>query len=219
MNNNTNNELIINMNSELEFNIGALEDTSIKDRRKRKTQTAVEKALISLLHQKPIEEISISELAEKADINRKTFYNNYQSIDDVLHGIDRKMSKYIYSKLPERITINNENEILPLLLELTKIMAPFKDILYQITMHRGSFIMMEQIQKLLRPYIEKSLSSYEIEPIIADYINQCVANELSTIYFEWFKKDNLSNKQVATLAYNIVIAIIRLDNYKNILKI
>ena len=78
------------------------------DRRKRKTRIAIENALLELMQDKPISSISISELSEAADINRKTFYNNYDSIDDVIKGINQKLSMRIFSSLPDKITIHNE---------------------------------------------------------------------------------------------------------------
>ena len=43
-----------------------------------KTRKFIREAVLRLLSQKKIEEISITELAEEAQINRKTFYNYYQ---------------------------------------------------------------------------------------------------------------------------------------------
>ncbi|MBQ9794006.1 MAG: hypothetical protein IJW34_03570 [Clostridia bacterium] len=44
------------------------------DRRIIKTKRAIAVALLQLLSEKPLEEITITELTLKADINRKTFY-------------------------------------------------------------------------------------------------------------------------------------------------
>lgn len=202
----------------MNISINFPDDDTIKDRRKRKTQAAIESALIELLHEKTIENISISELAEKADINRKTFYNNYSSVEDVIHGIDRKLSNYIQKKLPKHITIENEIEIYHMLLELAENMEPYKELLYRVTNNRGSMIIMESLQTLLLPYIKKSFDDYNINPALATYINHYVTNGLSTIYFEWFQKDNLSAQQIAQLAYNLTISVIHLENYKNIVE-
>ena len=41
---------------------------------------AIEAAFISLLNEKELKDISVSELCEKADISRSTFYENYADI-------------------------------------------------------------------------------------------------------------------------------------------
>lgn len=193
------------------------EDKTIKDRRKRKTQCAVESALLELLREKTFESICISELAEKADINRKTFYNNYSSIEDVLHGIDRKISAYFQEKLPSHITIENEGEIFPILLEMAQNMEPYKELLYHITSNQGSILIMQRFQLILQPFIERSFESYNISPVLTTYINHYIVNGLSGLFFEWFQNDNLTSRQLATLAFNMTISSIHLENYNQIL--
>lgn len=58
------------------------------DLRTLKTQRAVHDALISLMTEKDITKITVSELAARAMINRKTFYRHYTCINDVLDEIE-----------------------------------------------------------------------------------------------------------------------------------
>ena len=53
------------------------------DRRSLRTQSAIKKALEELLAEKNISEISITELTERADIHRATFYLHYEDIYDL----------------------------------------------------------------------------------------------------------------------------------------
>ena len=45
-----------------------------QDRRKRRSDAAIQRAFDELLDEKPLEKITVKELAERADIDRKTFY-------------------------------------------------------------------------------------------------------------------------------------------------
>lgn len=54
------------------------------DRRKRRSDIAIQKAFDELLEEKPLGKITVKELAERADIDRKTFYLRYDSIDDLV---------------------------------------------------------------------------------------------------------------------------------------
>lgn len=58
------------------------------DRRIRKSKRAIRQALIKLLSQKNLNEITITEIAESADINRRTFYNYYDTPDQVIEEIE-----------------------------------------------------------------------------------------------------------------------------------
>ena len=53
------------------------------DRRVLKTRQAIEEALASLILKTDYDKITVSALAKEANINRKTFYLHYDSVDDV----------------------------------------------------------------------------------------------------------------------------------------
>jgi AcrR family transcriptional regulator len=58
------------------------------DRRVRRTLERIKRALISLLMKKDLEDITISELTELADINRGTFYLHYRDTSEVFSRIE-----------------------------------------------------------------------------------------------------------------------------------
>ncbi|WP_127534343.1 TetR/AcrR family transcriptional regulator [Paenibacillus kobensis] len=55
-----------------------------KDRRVARTRSMIADALMAILHRKPYEDISITDIAEQADINRSTFYAHFLDKDDLL---------------------------------------------------------------------------------------------------------------------------------------
>lgn len=62
------------------------------DRRVRKTAASVNNALSELLSKKPLEEITVTELCRKADINRSTFYLHYDTVKDCFEKVIYKMT-------------------------------------------------------------------------------------------------------------------------------
>jgi AcrR family transcriptional regulator len=61
------------------------------DRRKRRTKKLLMKSLTSLMREKKINKITVTELTELADINRSTFYLNYKDIHDMIEQIETEM--------------------------------------------------------------------------------------------------------------------------------
>lgn len=61
------------------------------DRRVRYTKMVLRESLLDILEKKPIGQISISELCEKADVNRNTFYNHYSAPYEVLHEMEDEL--------------------------------------------------------------------------------------------------------------------------------
>ena len=54
-----------------------------EDRRVRRTKQILKKTLLELLQEKELSKITISELADRADINRGTFYAHYSDVSDL----------------------------------------------------------------------------------------------------------------------------------------
>jgi len=61
---------------------------NLSDRRAKKTETALYKALSELLKEKSLREITINELVNKADLHRSTFYTHYFDIYDFYKHIE-----------------------------------------------------------------------------------------------------------------------------------
>ena len=60
------------------------------DRRVRRTKRAIREAVSTLLEEVDYEKLTVTAVAREADIDRKTFYLHYSSIDDVLDEIIRE---------------------------------------------------------------------------------------------------------------------------------
>lgn len=56
------------------------------DKRAQRTEYAIQAAFEHLIATMPLSEITVTRLTQEADINRKTFYLHYNSIEDLLDG-------------------------------------------------------------------------------------------------------------------------------------
>lgn len=63
------------------------------DRRVKRTKKALRDALLALLDKKPVNEISVTELTNLADVNRATFYFYYTDLLDMLQQIQNETYK------------------------------------------------------------------------------------------------------------------------------
>ena len=61
------------------------------DRRSIKTKKAIRNAFAQLLSRKPLDEITVKDIAATADINRKTFYNYYSGVYQIIDEIENQM--------------------------------------------------------------------------------------------------------------------------------
>jgi len=65
-----------------------MENEIKEDRRIRKSKRAIRQALVKMLSQKNLEDITITEISKEADVNRKTFYNYYETTYQVIEEIE-----------------------------------------------------------------------------------------------------------------------------------
>ena len=81
------------------------------NRRVAMTKTMIKQALLDLLREKPLEEISVAELCRRADVQRSTFYNHYNIVEDVLKEVKedepRELVAPIYGDRYEKILAQN----------------------------------------------------------------------------------------------------------------
>ena len=200
----------------METTIPFLQQPSNMDRRKRKSRQAIELALLELLRSKKIDELSISELAETADVNRKTFYNHFSSVTEVLDSVEGNFFHYIFSLLPEEITINNTVEIYHLLSSILKTTAPLKELLKNIFSNDHSTAFEENFSEQLLPYIRKCMKTYQVNDAIIPYLSKYIVHGVTAMYLQFIRDDSLSAEQFTMLTYNLVLSSLHLDNFRDI---
>lgn len=59
-----------------------------ENQRVKLTKKLLKQSLLELMNKKPVGDITVIELCEKAEINRSTFYNHYGCPNDVLYDIE-----------------------------------------------------------------------------------------------------------------------------------
>lgn len=83
------------------------------DRRVRKTRKAIQDAYFRLLSEKKSEKITVAEITREADIDRKTFYLHYDSVQDVIREWTEAKTKDVLKRLTLRsfFTLHFDKEI------------------------------------------------------------------------------------------------------------
>lgn len=71
-------------------------NTESVDRRVRKTRRQLKECLISLLKRKKVQEITVRELTDMADLNRGTFYLHYKDVYDLLEKTETELQTDFY---------------------------------------------------------------------------------------------------------------------------
>ncbi len=67
-----------------------------------RTQRAIGDALLYLIREHAYEDISVTQICARADVVRKTFYNNFQSKDDVVEYLINNIFQELASQVDLR---------------------------------------------------------------------------------------------------------------------
>ena len=80
------------------------------DRRVARTKRNIYTAFFRLVQTKPISEITVSELARHADIDRKTFYLHFKTVQDVFYEFKQMIYEQVLEILTEAERSGLENQ-------------------------------------------------------------------------------------------------------------
>ena len=141
------------------------------DRRILRTIRMIDEAMMDLLEDKPISEIGVTELCERADINRNTFYCHYNSPVDVLSHLEENIMEEISKALSASadsveatqttLRVLSENKRMAKILLSDNVGVAFTEKLIQLTTARNLSIAKRQYSRLSNEY-QMMLSEFSI---------------------------------------------------------
>lgn len=79
-----------------------------QDRRVRKSQSAIRHAFIDLLHKYELEQITVQQISDLADVNRSTFYTHYIDKYDLLEKLEDEQVEIIRTFIEEGDVYKNQ---------------------------------------------------------------------------------------------------------------
>lgn len=146
------------------------------DRKRSYVKSRITDALLQLLKEKDISEISISELTCKAQIGRVSFYRNYQTKEDILKEESDRLIKewgHSYETNPE----SSPETLFPSLFDFYRAHKEFYSILYQAGM---TSVMLETILETIQ--VTEEMSNLEA------YMKSFWAYGIYGWLIEWMKR-------------------------------
>lgn len=162
---------------------------SNEDQRVRITKKLIKTALFELLKEKEIQQISIKELCEKANINRGTFYNHYSSAREVLKEIEKEAMDSLLLDLCQ-VSFNPTSK--QFLLRFFKKIQKEKE-LYQVLFHQCND---NPFLNGLQDAVKKTLQIQD------DYLFLFMMNGNLSLIKEWINKDfDISAERFSEIVY------------------
>jgi len=161
------------------------------DRRTRRTKKLLTTAFLELLSSKKLNEITVKELCEKADINRGTFYLHYQDVYDLKRQIESDLYEEL-AKLIFPITTMKELDSYQLFYELFAFTKKNEQLFTTLLGPNGDISFLTELKTLfkqyyLSPLLQQQSISYAKN---IEYAYDFVSAGFAELVTRWLISDN-----------------------------
>lgn len=160
------------------------------DRRVIKTKRAIRKAFIELLTQKHINDITIKDIADVADINRKTFYNYYSGIHELLEEMENDMVEKFENTLSDFDFRRDIHRPGGTFLKLSESIDEEGELYQRLFRSKSNSHIVEKVTKVI---VEKTINflqeKYDIDRDVISVATIFVSGGLMSVYQNWIDSD------------------------------
>lgn len=157
-----------------------------QDLRIVKTRSIIKNALIELMAEKGVSDITITELSTRALINRKTFYRHYSSVSAVVSEIENE----ILSEFADTLKSSNTSclDVVGVVADITALVERRREYFAKMLKLNPDLFSMGRIKAMLRRAVEVSLkNSMELHnERTLSAISQFMVSGVLALYSEWF---------------------------------
>jgi AcrR family transcriptional regulator len=150
-----------------------------EDRRVTYTKTALRNALVTLMQNQHISEITVKSICALADVNRSTFYLHYHDQYDLLHQTEQEVLEVLGARLEtQQDTASGGPMSLTALTEILEYAQENSDIARVFLSENCDFAFRQDIMELAQvvvTWIDPSFSENTKDYIVAFVVNGCIA--------------------------------------------
>ena len=179
-----------------------------EDRRVRRTKKLLTQALTQLLQEKQINEITVKELTDLADMNRGTFYLYYKDMFDMLEKIEDGM----FEALDAIVSLHEHDDVSqltkPILLDLFRFIEDNQEMCRVLLSPHGDMNFLHRLNEVVREKCLKAWPDIRKEKGEADfdYHYSFVVFGCAGIIRAWVNRNcPESAEKMAEMAYGMIL--------------
>ncbi len=157
-----------------------------EDLRIIKTKRIIKNALIDLMSEKEVARITITELSERALINRKTFYRHYDTVSDVVRELEHELISEFADTL--RNTNTSCLDVAGVVADISRLIERRRDYFVKIMKLNPAIFSTGRIKDMLRRTVAvslKNIGGIRDGETLAE-ISQFIVSGVLALYSEWF---------------------------------
>ena len=178
-----------------------------EDRRVRRTKKLLTQALTQLLQEKQINEITVKELTDLADMNRGTFYLYYKDMFDMLEKIEDGMFEALDAIVSLHEHDDMSQQTKPILLDLFRFIQDNQEMCRVLLSPHGDMNFLHRLNEVVREKCLKAWPNIRKEKGEADfdYHYSFVVFGCAGIIRAWVNRNcPESAEKMAEMAYGMI---------------
>lgn len=182
------------------------------DRRVLRSRKAIIEAFDRLLEEKELDQITVSAIAREANIDRKTFYVHFGTIDGLLDALAEERVDEILDVMEDALSAASPD------MELEVAVAKFFDIANQVVCtkfvdsvcRRKSFPADELLTRVLKSFkvklVERDMLFAQIPDDLLEFHLSYIMGGIISIYKSWVNSNrSVSVEQVSQIAHELIM--------------
>ncbi|MBQ2602730.1 MAG: TetR/AcrR family transcriptional regulator [Oscillospiraceae bacterium] len=179
-----------------------------EDRRVIKTKKAIRNAFARLLSEKELGDITVSDIAEYADINRKTFYNYYAGVHEVVYEIEDEIARSFGGALGTLELSSVDNAAYFVFERLTSVINTDIDFYGQMFSMRGNVSMLTKIVDIMKDKARPLITElFDLTGDRLEVIMEFTFSGLISVYQRWFNSDrSIPVEEISSAITKLVIS-------------
>ena len=178
------------------------------NRRTRVTRLLIRRAFTELLRKKPIQDISVKELCERAGINRGTFYIHYKDVYDLLSSLEDELADGLTVVCRRHNAKDSEGKTYPYLMELYQFIQQNSDLCHVLLGKNGDIAFTDRICHILRDEFLYDFLAYYYpnDPVMLDYFCSFIVSGNMSLALTWIDGGmKQTAEEMAVLAGEIIM--------------
>lgn len=175
------------------------------DRRTIKTKKAIHQAFIELLNEKSLNKITISELSERADLGRGTFYLHYKDIYDLYEQLEKELYDELVELFDQRAPYRTSSSMQSVTEAIAEYIEGEKELFLLLIQSNANGNVLYKIKELFKEKVlqddcYQQISPYEqIEALF-------IVSGMIGVLEEWLTSDlELSIEQVSEMLHQLLV--------------
>lgn len=181
------------------------------DRRVRKTRALLRQALVRLMAEKSIQDITVTQLCAACDVNRGTFYLHYTDVFQLLHSIEDELlvefERVLDSLTPQ--TVFSGEAPSPAMCRMLELLAENADLCRLLLCQNGDMAFLERVKNIVRRRVIDEWGAqffgHDANTDVYQYAYEFVVSGCIGMLQHWMERDMpLSAREMAAMMESFV---------------